>query len=113
MAMGTIGRTHWSAIITYRGSTIRIISVRRSTPSETEMYEKTQPEATTAKNLERKFGRGEDVLDYFNVKKARVIEPQSKASVVKSKSSGMSSAKASSSQIAVVHEKAASYHKKK
>jgi uncharacterized DUF497 family protein len=40
MAIGTIGRLHWSAIITYRGSTIRIISVRRSTPLEIETYEK-------------------------------------------------------------------------
>jgi uncharacterized protein len=40
MAIGTIGREHWSAIITYRGATIRIISVRKSTPSEIEMYEK-------------------------------------------------------------------------
>jgi uncharacterized DUF497 family protein len=40
MAIGTIGGFHWSAIITYRGSTIRIISVRRSTPSEMETYEK-------------------------------------------------------------------------
>jgi uncharacterized protein len=40
MAIGTIGREHWSAIITYRGATIRIIRVRRSTPSEVETYEK-------------------------------------------------------------------------
>ena len=40
MAIGTIERLHWSAIITYRGSTIRIISVRRSTPPEIETYEK-------------------------------------------------------------------------
>jgi uncharacterized protein len=39
MSIGTIGGMHWSAIITYRGSTIRIISVRRSTPSEIETYE--------------------------------------------------------------------------
>jgi uncharacterized DUF497 family protein len=40
MAIGTIGREHWSAIITYRGATIRIISVRKSTPLEIETYEK-------------------------------------------------------------------------
>jgi len=40
MAVGIIGDSHWSAIITYRGSTIRIISVRRSTPPEIETYEK-------------------------------------------------------------------------
>ena len=40
MAIGTIGHEHWSAIITYRGGTIRIISVRKSTPSEIATYEK-------------------------------------------------------------------------
>ena len=40
MAIGTIGSEHWSAIITYRGGTIRIISVRKSTPSEIDTYEK-------------------------------------------------------------------------
>jgi uncharacterized DUF497 family protein len=30
---------HWSGVITYRGSTIRIISVRRSRKSEVELYE--------------------------------------------------------------------------
>jgi uncharacterized DUF497 family protein len=40
MVIGTIGWGHWSAIITYRGGTIRIISVRKSTPSEVDTYEK-------------------------------------------------------------------------
>jgi uncharacterized protein len=40
MAIGTIGSEHLSAIITYRGATIRIISVRKSTPLEIETYEK-------------------------------------------------------------------------
>ncbi len=40
MVIGTIGSGHWSAIITYRGGTIRIISVRKSTPSEVDTYEK-------------------------------------------------------------------------
>ena len=40
MAIGWIGSEHWSAIITYRGGTIRIISVRKSTPSEIDTYEK-------------------------------------------------------------------------
>lgn len=30
---------HWSGVITYWGSTIRIISVRRSRKSEVELYE--------------------------------------------------------------------------
>ena len=41
---------------------------------------KSQAEATTAENLEKKFDRGEDVLDYFDIRKARVVDPQSKSS---------------------------------
>jgi uncharacterized DUF497 family protein len=40
MIIGKIEREYWSAIITYRGGTIRIISVRKSTPSEIATYEK-------------------------------------------------------------------------
>jgi hypothetical protein len=38
-----------------------------------------QDKRTTAENLEGKFDRGEDVLDYFDVRKARVVDPQSKS----------------------------------
>jgi uncharacterized DUF497 family protein len=40
MVIGTIAGACWSAIITYRGAVIRIISVRRSTAVETGTYEK-------------------------------------------------------------------------
>ena len=30
---------HWSAVITYRGPTVRLISVRRSRPEEVQLYE--------------------------------------------------------------------------
>jgi len=40
LVIGTINHEHWSAIITYRGGAIRIISVRKSTPSEIATYEK-------------------------------------------------------------------------
>lgn len=40
MVIGIIGSEHWSAIITYRGARIRIISVRESTAAEIETYEK-------------------------------------------------------------------------
>ena len=40
MVIGTIGQDYWSAIITYRGARIRIISVRRSTKAEIETYAK-------------------------------------------------------------------------
>ena len=39
MVVGRIGRRHWSAIITYRGDRIRIISVRRSRSEEVAIYE--------------------------------------------------------------------------
>ena len=40
LVIGTIGGDYWSAIITYRGATILIISVRKSTAMEIEMYAK-------------------------------------------------------------------------
>jgi uncharacterized protein len=40
MVIGTIGNQYWSAIITYRGARIRIISVRKSTAAEMETYAK-------------------------------------------------------------------------
>ena len=40
LVIGAIGADRWSAIITYRGVRIRIISVRRSTALEIQTYEK-------------------------------------------------------------------------
>jgi uncharacterized DUF497 family protein len=37
--IGKIGDRHWSAIATYRGETIRLISVRRSRAREVQAYE--------------------------------------------------------------------------
>ena len=37
--VGTIDGKHWSAVVTYRGSRTRIISVRRSRESEITVYE--------------------------------------------------------------------------
>ena len=39
LVVGLIGDKHWSAIITYRGTIIRIISVRRSRIEEVKLYE--------------------------------------------------------------------------
>jgi hypothetical protein len=39
MVIGVIDRTYWSGIITYRNTTIRIISVRRSRDDEVVIYE--------------------------------------------------------------------------
>lgn len=39
LVIGSIENKHWSAVITYRSNTIRIISVRRSRRSEVELYE--------------------------------------------------------------------------
>ena len=39
LIIARISNKHWSAVITHRSSTIRIISVRRSRKSEVELYE--------------------------------------------------------------------------
>jgi hypothetical protein len=65
---------------------------------------KSEDEATTAKNLEEKFDRGEDVLDYFDGRKARVIDPQSKGSA---KAKFAFPVKRNSKPTAVVREKPA------
>ncbi|MEK6646793.1 MAG: BrnT family toxin [Candidatus Firestonebacteria bacterium] len=39
LVIGEISEKHWSAVITYRGEKIRIISVRRSRKEEVEIYE--------------------------------------------------------------------------
>lgn len=39
LIVGMIEDLHWSAIITYRGDRLRIISVRRSRKEEIELYE--------------------------------------------------------------------------
>jgi len=39
LIIGFIGSKHWTAIITYRQTRVRIISVRRSRDDERELYE--------------------------------------------------------------------------
>lgn len=39
LVIGKVGSKHWSAIITYRQETVRIISVRRSRENEVKLYE--------------------------------------------------------------------------
>lgn len=39
LVIGKIGEKFWSAVITYRGDNIRLISVRRSREEEIELYE--------------------------------------------------------------------------
>lgn len=39
LVVGLINKKHWSAVITYRGSNVRIISVRRSRTEEVALYE--------------------------------------------------------------------------
>ena len=72
---------------------------------------KSQADATTARNLEEKFDRGENVLDYFDVRKARVIDPQSKRSPSEAEFSHP--VKRNGKRPAVVREKSARYRKKK
>jgi hypothetical protein len=72
---------------------------------------KSQADATTARNLEEKFNRGEDVLDHFDVRKACVIDPQSKRSTSKTKFSYP--VKRNSKRPAIVREKSERYRKKR
>ncbi len=39
MLVGKMGQKHWSAIVTYRGEAVRIISVRRARKEEVDAYE--------------------------------------------------------------------------
>lgn len=41
MVIGKIEDKHWSAIVTYRDASIRLISVRRSRDKEIDIYEST------------------------------------------------------------------------
>jgi hypothetical protein len=66
---------------------------------------------TTAENLEAKFDRGEDVLDYFDVRRAQVIHPKTKQSKTAAKVSYP--AKQNGARRAIIREKAARYRKKK
>jgi hypothetical protein len=71
---------------------------------------KSQARKTTAENLEEKFDRGEDVLDYFDLSKARVVHPQSKNAVWKNLADSI---KEDSRRRAMVRERSACYRKKK
>lgn len=39
LLIGMIGGRHWSAVVTYRGANVRIISVRRARQEEVALYE--------------------------------------------------------------------------
>ena len=39
LVVGQIGGKHWSAVVTYRGQRVRIISARRSRKEEVALYE--------------------------------------------------------------------------
>lgn len=70
---------------------------------------RSQDKSTTAENLEEKFDRDEDVLDYFEVRKARVVNPQSNSNA---KEKFAYPVKRSADRRAVVREKSARYRKK-
>jgi hypothetical protein len=72
---------------------------------------RSQDKSTTPENLEEKFDRDEeDVLDYFEVRKARVVDPQSKSNA---KEKFAYPVKRSADRRAVVREKSARYRKKR
>lgn len=64
---------------------------------------------TTGENLEEKFDRGEDVLDYFDLSKVRVVDPQHENDATKKFAYP---AKRNSKRPAVVREKSSRYRKK-
>jgi hypothetical protein len=72
---------------------------------------KSQADPTTARNLEDKFDRSEDVLDYFDVRKARVVDPRAKKLGSKTKFA-YPVKRNSKRRPAVVREKSARYRKK-
>jgi hypothetical protein len=75
---------------------------------------KSQADGTTAQNLEAKFERGADVLDYFNVQSARLVRPQAPAASSKNKKATSSDpAKFSSQQKAIVRDRAGRYRAQK
>jgi uncharacterized DUF497 family protein len=39
LVIGSIDGKHWSAVVTYRGSNVRLISVRRARKEEVALYE--------------------------------------------------------------------------
>ena len=71
---------------------------------------RSQDKSTTAENLEEKFDRDEDVLDYFEVRKARVVDPQSKSNA---KEKFAYPVKRNADRRAAVREKSAPYRKKR
>jgi hypothetical protein len=71
---------------------------------------KSRAKRTTAENLEEKFDRGEEVLDYFDVSNVRVIRPKPNG-VTKTKLAYPG--KSNSQRRALVREKSARYRKEK
>src|SRR5436190_14393240 len=78
--------------------------------SRSRRMKRSQADQTTAKNLEEKFDRGEEVLHYFEVTRAHLINPRSKGSVVQTKFARP--AKRNSNRRAAVREKSGRYRKK-
>ncbi|HUE89626.1 MAG TPA: BrnT family toxin [Vicinamibacterales bacterium] len=65
LIVGRIEELHWSAIISYRGNHVRIISVRRSRREEVNSMK------AKAKELDRRFDAGEDITTYLDLSRAR------------------------------------------
>lgn len=63
LVIGVIAGIRWSGVITYRGNSIRIISVRRSRKEEVFFMK--------AKAFEDAFDKGDDILDMLDLSKAR------------------------------------------
>lgn len=65
LVIGKIEGKHWSAVITYRGKNIRIISVRRSRDEEIDCMK------TKASDFDQKFDNGETIVEYLDLSQAR------------------------------------------
>lgn len=66
LVIGVIEGKIWTAITTIRNRKVRIISVRRAKKKK-ECYMKT----ISAKEIDKKFDAGEDVLEYFDTENIR------------------------------------------
>ena len=79
LMVGLILHIHWSAIITYRGSNVRLISVRRLRTEEVTLYESYMMKA---KDFEQQFDDNVDITTSLDLTKAkRVLQEQRRVNV--------------------------------
>lgn len=73
LVIGLINGEHWSAVITYRSTQVRLISVRRSRTEEPSMK---------AKTFDKQFHEGADITAALDLSRARrVLQVQKRVNV--------------------------------